>query len=290
MINFFFNIFHQNEKIKIIILVILMILAMLLEVAGISLIIPAILILLKGTDATTEMFFFKFFSDSLIEINDDNILIYGVLFLFFIFLVKYLIIGILYFFQYNFTAKLMLRISTDILNNYLKKPYIYFLNASSSRLINNLIKQVEIFVTQGLEPLITILSETILLVGIFFVLLYIDYKSVFFFLVVILLPSIFFYFLIKNKVKVWGNLQQTSDEKVLETLQHTLHGIKEIKIFIREKNFSNLFNAHFRNSVNMRKNLLLLNQFPRIWLEIISIFTICTLVIFFAKFNKQFIA
>jgi ABC-type multidrug transport system fused ATPase/permease subunit len=222
-----------------------MVFAMTLEVIGIGLIIPAIVLLLKGPQELSEVTILKYFYQYTEQLTNEYVLIYGLVFILIIYLIKYFILGFLYFYQYNFTSKLMLRISSNILSNYLKKPYDYFLNASSSKLINNLIKQVEIFITQGLEPLITIFSETIVLVGILIALIYIDFHSVIFFLAVILIPSLFIYLLIKNTVKKWGDLQQVNDEKVLETLQHTLHGIKEIKIFRREDSFSSLFYSYF---------------------------------------------
>ena len=286
MVKKFFNIFSKKEKNKIFLLFFLMLFAMMLEVIGIGLIIPAIIILLKGPESLSKIIFFEPLSIYIEKVSNELVMFYGLLFILLIYLIKYLILGFLYFYQYNFTAKVMLRISNSILNNYLKKPYSYFLNTSSSKLINNLIKQVEVVITQGLEPMITIVSETIVLLGILLALIYIDYRSVIFSLLIILLPSSLLYLLIKKKVKKWGNLQQVNDEKVLETLQQTLFGIKEIKIFRREEKFSSSFYNYFSNSVKMRKNLLILNQFPRIWLEVIAIFSICILVVYYFKINK----
>ena len=48
--------------------------------------------------------------------------------------------------------------------NYLIKPYKFFLDANSSKLINNLITQVSVFTDQALETLMTIGTELFILI------------------------------------------------------------------------------------------------------------------------------
>ena len=279
----FNSIFERKEKIKFLYLLILIVLGTILEVLGIGLIIPIILIFIEGIDGIVKLKFLISYISYINNFEKDNLITFSIIVLLIIYLAKYFILTILYFYQQNFLSNVLIRISNSILKNYLSKPYSFFLTTNSSKLINNLIRQSETFITQGLEPILYILSETVILIGIILFLIFFEPFIVFFSLFSILLPSIIFYFLIKKKAKRWGFLQQKYNENVIKNLQQTIDGIKEIKIFNRQNDFIKTFNYSYTQTTKIRRNMQFFNHLPRIWLELLALIFICIYVFFLLK-------
>ena len=253
---------------------------MLLETLGIGLVIPAILILIKGKEGLLEIGFFEKYKNLILEYSTEEIIIFGLFLILTVYFFKYLFLIFLYFTQFKFSAKVLKRITNKIFKNYLYKPYSFYLDVNSSKLINSLINQVNIFVDQALEATMTITTELLILTGIIVFLIYIDPNVVLLVLLIISLPTILFYLVVKKKAKRWGHTRLKYEELNLKNIQQTLMGIKEVKIFNKEKLFFDIFFKNVDITVDTRRKMLILNQLPRVWLEALAILSIVILIYF----------
>ena len=271
MIANIFKILNVNEKKYLVAISILMIFGAFFEMLGIGLVVPIVLVLIKGKEALLKIEFLSKY-EYLINSFSDFQLLFSILFLtVFVYLIKYLFLIFLYLVQYNFSYKILNRIVYEMMENYLKKPSLYFASINSSKLINNLFNQANIFISQVVEPLLLIISEAIVFFGILFFLIYFQPFIVTTATFLLIAPTILVYLLVKNKTKLWGMQQQQYEEKVIKNLQETFQGVKEIKIFQKEKDFLSSFVKFFKKSTEARKNILISNNMPRIWLEFVSI-------------------
>lgn len=283
MLNKVFKILSTSEKNFLVIIILLMVLGAFFEMIGIGLIIPIIILVMRGKEFSLQLDFLVQYKNYINLFSDYQLLIFTLLFMVLIFLIKYLILIISYFCQYNFSYKILNRIASNIFGQYLNKPYSYFYNVNSSRLINNLFNQVNIFVSQIIEPLLIITCEFIVFFSVLIFLIYLQPNIVFNGIVLLILPTLIIYFFIKKKIKSWGFEQQEYDQKVIKNLQETFQGIKEIKIFQKEKNFLETFKNNFLTSTKARRNILISNNIPRIWLEFISIILFSLFLIFYVN-------
>ena len=271
MIANIFKILNVNEKKYLVPISILMIFGAFFEMLGISLVVPIMLVLINGKETLLKIEFLSKY-EYLISSFSDFQLLFSILFLtVFVYLIKYIFLIFLYLVQYNFSYKILNRIVYEMMENYLKKPSLYFVSINSSKLINNLFNQANIFISQVVEPLLLIVSETIVFFGILIFLIYFQPFIVPVAIFLLITPTILVYLLVKNKIKLWGIQQQQYEEKVIKNLQETFQGIKEIKIFQKEKSFLSSFTKFFKKSTEARKNILISNNMPRIWLEFFSI-------------------
>ena len=71
-----------------------------------------------------------------------------------------------------------------------------------------------------------------------------------------------------------------SEEVRLKSMQQTLISIKEIKIFDKENFFFNIFSNTSDQVFNIRKKMQILNQIPRVWLEVLAILSFVILIFF----------
>jgi len=277
------RILNFKEKLAFFYILILMIIGMILEMIGLGLVIPVIMLLLKGKDSLLENNLFSIFHEFILGLDNIKIIEYGIFFILFIYLLKYFFLLFLYFKQYNFFEKILKRVSTKLYFNHLQRSYFDILKSDSSKQINNLITSTNNFVDQGVEALMIIISETFIFLGIILILFYYNFSITLLMLILLVIPTLVFYYFLKKKSKSWSNLRQVSDVKNVQNLQQSFSAIKEIKIFNKEIFFLNKYLDNANNIWNLRKKMLILNQIPRVWLESLTVLSFATLIFFFSK-------
>jgi ABC-type bacteriocin/lantibiotic exporter with double-glycine peptidase domain len=260
-----------------------MIIGMILEMIGIGLIVPFIILLFKGKDFLLEKNFLGILNEFITGVENIKIIEYGILLILSIYLLKYFFLLFLYTCQYNFSEKILKRISTKIYFDYLKKPYFLILKSDSSKQINSLIISSINFIDQGLEALMIILSETFIFLGIILVLFYFNFEVTLLMLLSLMLPTLIFYYILKRKSKKWSSIRQFSEVKNIQNLQQSFSAIKEIKIFNKEIFFLNKYLENTNIICSLRKKMLILNQIPRIWLESLTVLSFSVIIFFLFK-------
>jgi ABC-type bacteriocin/lantibiotic exporter with double-glycine peptidase domain len=283
MVRKIFRILNSKERLNFFYILILMIIGMILEMVGLGLIIPIIMLLLKGKESLLENNLFSIFHEVISRLDQIKIIEYGIFFILFVYLSKYLFLLFLYFNQYNFSKKILKRVSTKLYSDYLQRPYSAILKSDSSRQINSLINSANNFIDQGVEALMTIISEIFVFFGIILILFYYNFNITLLMLILLVFPSLIFYYSLKKKSKNWSNLKQASDVKNVQNLQQSFSAIKEIKIFNKESFFLNKYLDNANNIWNLRKKMIILNQIPRVWLESLTISSFAILIYFFSK-------
>jgi ABC-type bacteriocin/lantibiotic exporter with double-glycine peptidase domain len=226
---------------------------------------------------------FSVFHEVISRLDKIKIIEYGIFFILFIYLLKYLFLLFLYFNQYNFSKKILKRVSIKLYSDYLQRSYSTILKSDSSTQINSLINSANNFIDQGVEALMTIISETFVFFGIILILLYYNFNITLLMLILLVIPSLIFYYFLKKKSKNWSNLKHASDVKNLQNLQQSFSAIKEIKIFNKEFFFLNKYLDDANIIWNLRKKMLILNQIPRVWLESLTVSSFAILIYFFSK-------
>ena len=73
-------------------------------------------------------------------------------------------------------------------------------------------------------------------------------------------------------------------------MQETFHGIKkEIKIFNVSKYIFSIFSNNLFKTVEARRKMNFILQLPRLWLEIIAVFTMVSVVMITIIFQMKFL-
>jgi ABC-type bacteriocin/lantibiotic exporter with double-glycine peptidase domain len=278
-----FKILNFEEKLIFFYILILMIIGMILEMVGLGLIIPLVMLLLKGKNSLLENNFLSVYNEFISRLDNIKIIEYGILIILFIYLFKYFFLLFLYTCQYNFSEKILKRISAKIYHDYLKRSYFLILKSDSSKQINSLINSANNFIDQGIEALMIIFSEFFIFLGIVLILFYFNFKVTFLMFLFLIFPTLIFYYFLKKKTKKWSNIRQVSEEKNMQNLQQSFSAIKEIKIFNKETFFLNKYLESANKIWNLRKKMLILNQIPRVWLESLTVLSFATFIYFLSK-------
>ena len=193
------------------------------------------------------------------------------------------------FFNYmriSYQYKLLKFITSMVVKKYIYSDYSFFLKNENSKLISNIYNECKAFVDWFIAPSIVLLSEISFVLLLISFLLIVDVQST---LLIVLFFSTFgflFIFFTKKKLNSWGKDRQMISERLIHSLNQIFDGIKTIKIFKKEKYFSNLFES-YQNSVylSLTKNDVI-SHLPRVMLEYLII-VILLLILFFGIREEQ---
>jgi ATP-binding cassette, subfamily B, bacterial PglK len=135
------------------------------------------------------------------------------------------------------------RLSNRLVEGYLRWPYATHLRRHSSQLIRNGHQAVLEIIGQVVHPIIRIVAETILLVGMLLVLAFIAPMATALAVLVIGGAAIVLLIVVQPKLKQIGRVNHEESRATLGILQQSLHGVRDIKALGRERYFASSYGA-----------------------------------------------
>ena len=251
------------------------IIAMLLEMIGISLIIPIINIFTQD-----QITFSKFVFLNNLDLNQYpkiNLIIISLGCLIFVYLFKTIFLTLISYKQGKFLTDIKRSISEKLFINYLQRPYEFYLNKNSFELIRNINDVINFGVL--LSSVLMFLTEITILVGISLLLIYFEPLGSIITITIIGLIGILFSNKVKKKAEFWGQERRNADGYKLNVMQESFRLIKEIKILNIDKFFiSRFISSNNISAINQFKHLFVLSL-PRYWFELIAIFGFTILIL-----------
>ncbi len=257
---------------------------MLLEAAGIGLIIPFIQSLTAENINKNFIQVINFFNFN--PSNKKEVITLIIYFMLFIYTVKALYLTFFSYAQTKLLADLRVSLSNKLFNIYLNKPFQFHLRNNSSKLIRN-IDEISLVVSL-FQFLILLITELVVLLGVsIFIILYEPIGSI----IVISFLSIFgyiFYKKVQIRAKEWGKGRQLHSGLRIKHLREGFTSIKYIKILNRISEVLKVFteNNSKLNSFEIKQNLT--DSLPRLWLEWLCIIGFILLIIIMLFLNKEF--
>jgi ATP-binding cassette, subfamily B, bacterial PglK len=214
--------------------------------------------------------------------NVETTILYGLIFLVFIFFIKSLILIWISYKQNRFISFFVSKISNKLYSLYMNLPYKYHLNNNSTSMTNNIQVEVKLFKSYCMS-IITITVEGALLVSILFTVIYFEPINGLISIAILSFFAILFFNSIKRKIKTWGDLRQKLDNLLSKNVIEGLAGIKEILVF-NKSSFFTVLNKSLNNSKATieTKNQTLAN-IPRYFLEFISILGLSFFILLMVK-------
>ena len=262
--------------------ILLSFITMILETAGIGLVIPFIQALsAEGVNQNFTEFLSIF---SIYPTSKYNLIFILIAVLVFIYTFKVIFLTYFSYAEAKLLAGLRVSLSDKLYRIYLNKPYSFHLNNNSSKLIRN-IDEISLVVVV-LQSLILLITETVVFLGIStFVILYEPKGS----LLVILFLGLFgylFYKKVQIRAKEWGKTRQTHAGLRFKYLRESFGSIKDIKILQRSNELIKTFttNNKILNSCEIKQKFI--DSLPRLWLEwlvVIGFILLILLMIFLGK-------
>ena len=282
-----YSFLDKNLKINLFLLFFVFLIAMILEIIGVAAIIPFILIIIKSdfiVDYPTYASYLislsplNLFSTSFSNSPQLNLIAGGMLAFFLIYLIKSVYMIFAVYLRGLFVLKINVSISKKFINGYLGLPYSFFSRKNSSELIRNTAYET-VSIANSIDLLMILLSEFMILLGIVTFLLYYQPMPAVISLTTFLLAAYFFYHFTKKKILHLGEDRKIFEERRLNFLNQILGGIKEVKIYKKENEFTKKFITSSNKVFNSNMLMEFINALPKIWLEVVALFSLSVLII-----------
>jgi len=263
------NILSQKEKIVIFILLLMMIISSVLEIIGISLVLPIIAILAKPELIKTNVYLryiYNLFNPS----SDTNFIVSLSIVLIILYIWKNLFLSFQYYVQSRFIMNKGAMLANKLFSNYLHSTYKYHLNHNSGYLLGN-ISLADLLSAYMLLPLMALGTELVVVCAVFTMLVSIYPLVTLGLLFAVIVISAIIYFPLKNLNYKLGKIYK---HEVLEMNKYAMQGLnsfKESKVRNKENYFSGQYEEH-RNIFNKTHALILfLRILPRCLVESLAV-------------------
>ncbi len=279
------SLLDSKERVKALWLLLLIIIGMFMEMLGIGLVVPALVLLIESDIASTYPQVLPILE--LIGNPPKELLIsYALIALISLYVIKTFFLAFLVWTQSSFSFGVGENVSKRLFEKYLHQPYIFHLERNSAQLIRNTTMEVHHF-SSALSQLLIFSSELMVIVGIGALFIVVEPLGSFVIVLTLGFASWLFQNITKNRIEVWGNTRQLSDEKRIQHLQQGLGGVKDAKILGREKEFLNQFEYPNRRLALIARNMATVQGLPRLWLELITVISLVLLIVFLVNQSDQ---
>jgi ABC-type multidrug transport system fused ATPase/permease subunit len=279
IIQILFKLFDEKELKKTYILIFLMLIGIFLEVLSIGMFLPLLTFMVQDNFAIylTNIFFFKTYLDN----PDQKIIVFILLILlFFIFLIKNLYLAYLSNYQMKYVFDIQKNLSSKFFSRYINNEYAFFISSNSYQLMQNIIGEIGVFINNFLMPSLIFILEILVLIFLFILIFSIQPLSSLIIVGIFFSFSLFVYIFSKKKLTKLGQIRQENESLVIKTLQNSFLGIKDIKIFGAEKEFIKDYKTHNTKVANSVRDQLIIQSFPRLVLELLTVASFVTAAFF----------
>jgi len=274
--NKFWKVLDKRTKKIFIFLIFSMILGAVLETLGITLILPLFSILLSDNYALPKFILdiFPFLELS----SHQDIIIYTIALFIFFYIFKSGYLAYLVYIQAKFIYSIQRDISTRLYKSYLNQEYSYHLQKHSAKIISNTITESMQFAMSFTAPVIYLLTDIFIIIGIFTLLLIVEPFGAVSVLFIYLIGS-FLYSYSKDKSSRWGEARQEHEAKRIQTAQQGISGIKDVKLYGLESVFSNYYSSSTGISLKAGRLQTTLQGMPKIFFELLTVLALSALIL-----------
>ena len=278
MINKLKKILNFKDKLFFIYLVFFSVIVSLIETAGISLIMPFVAVASDFTVIKTNKYYNYFYNLFNFETEINFILGFGFCLLAF-YTLRSVINVIHSYAMAKFSYGASCRLSTALFNKYMKMPYRNFIDKNSSELTKTITIE-PLFFAIFLQSILLILSELFVLIAIYSLMLYANWRVSMALTVILALNGLILIKTISKKIKKSGDDRADLHKKIYEILNSSFGNFKIIKLKSNIEKISNKFfkiNSAFKNANVTNTGL---SAVPRLFLEGLGFCIIISITMF----------
>ena len=191
------------------------------------------------------------------------------------------------YFQTRFIKMCEYNIATRLVNYYLYQPYSWFLNRNSSTLGKTILSEVSNVVSKGISPMIGLITNLIITLTIFILLIYVDPKLA----GIVLLTMCTFYGVVyyynRGLLNKIGNEVFVSNEKRFKILSEVFGAFKDVKIGGLEQTYINQFSKPSKNIALRQALVNIMSEMPRFTLEAVAFGGMLLITLYFMKVSSD---
>jgi ABC-type multidrug transport system fused ATPase/permease subunit len=276
----------RKDKVQLVFLLFGMIFSALLELVGISVLLPIINLIADPATAVSSSWYIKLIVSIFQLASDDykNIEITVICLVMAVYVFKAIYTIFLNAVESKFTNNFTQKLSADLFKTYLFQPYDFYLYSNSADLLRSATNDVGAFVS-ALTTILSLLSDIIFCISIFIYLLVLDWFITLIVLAVIGGVSVLLLLAVKKRTLAYGREAWWLNTKGIQTIQEALGGIKETKISGREPYFLEEYDRVKKDHADVAFKNSFIGSLPRVIIEAVGMISILVALLLYTVFG-----
>uniref|UniRef100_UPI00262AE87D ABC transporter ATP-binding protein n=1 Tax=uncultured Thermosynechococcus sp. TaxID=436945 RepID=UPI00262AE87D len=271
------HLLDQRDRWQVLGIFLLILITSLWEAAGVGLIFPFIAVVEKPA-RLNQLLFWR--TTPLTPTEEHQWLLLLSISLAALFIFKNLFIVVSTYIQLKFLNVKQCKFSVMLLRSYLFKPYTFHLQHNTATLIQNVANEISNVFSLYLLPLLICISELLTVFAIFTVIfLSAPLISTVVIALTVVLAYLFFRFF-RNRLKQAGLQRVQYAQKVVQSINEALGGIKETKILGREQIFLETYSENLLRDKRASIFREIAFQLPRSYFETIGVILLILILVF----------
>ncbi len=261
-------IFNRTQKIKFVVLFCMLFAGSVLELMGVSLILPFVQ-LVMDTDGTDNALF-QWFGRLVGAESQRELLIWLGLLLIAVYLIKNTYLLFTKYVQLRFVFNNRLELSGRLMRNYMKKPYPFHLEKNSSEILRSVTSDVNNLYELVMD-VIDLVSNLLIIAMLAVYLLYTDVVITLVVAALLGLCSYFYFAIMRKRTVDYGKQNQIYNGKMIQAVNQALGGIKEIKVLARENYFVRAYEENGKYYASSLKKSQFYRNAPKYLIETVCV-------------------
>ena len=259
----------------------LMVISTVAEILGLSLILPFIYSI-TGQNIFDRYESLQGINQILGYPNNESIILISLFSILCIYLIKNLFLTYYLWQEGKFIFDTQENISSRLFGEYLIKKFSFFLSRNSADFISRIKSDIG-YASNAINSLMTLISESLIVVGISLALFF--YNSFAFFIIIVTLSilSILYYLIVQKKLGKLSKIRMENETLRIKRLQEGFGGIKEIKVFNLEKFFLEKYFYTVNTLAKVYKFTYVIQRLPKLYFETMAVIAIVLVTYFLAK-------
>lgn len=278
-VNQLFDLLPKRSKQRVFFLLIMITLMALIDVIGVSSIMPFISVLSKPEIIQENRYLFliyNYFNFS--NISEFSIFL-GIIFLvlfFFSILFKSLTLSL----QLRFILSHEYILGKKLIEGYFNQPYIWFLSSNSSDLGKNILNEVSEVIGNGMIPLMNIISQSVVVLALILLILFVNPIIGFKVIFIISFSYVIIFIFVNKFLATLGKKRTLANKDRFRIVNEAFGAIKDLKVLDISENyirrFSDVSTIHWKTNAYSQ----IITQLPRFALEAISFGSMMSLLLY----------
>ena len=269
----------KDERRKLVLVFILILLMGFLELAGIGSIMPFLSVATNPESIETNKYLSWAYNYFNFESHTQYITTLGVLFVVFL-LISNGARAMITYITKRYSAMRRYALAKRLLKHYVFQPYTFFLDHNSSELQKNVLNEVNMVIQKAMYPGLTMVAQAIVSMFIIGLLMSVDPLIAVLVAVVLGFSYALIYLLVRRILHKIGKERVEASRAQFKGVSEVLGGIKDVKILHKEDSFINHFANPSKKLARIGVTNELIGELPRYALETIAFGGIVVLLLF----------
>ena len=259
----------KKQKVQLILLLIIILIGALMELLGVSAILPVINVALDPSVIETT-WYLKTVRDVCGFSNARQIIVFFAILLIGIYLLKNIYISLMYNAQYRFIFNNQRALAVRMMECYMKQKYLFHVSKNVAELQRNVTNDVNGFFTVVLNALQLIAEISVCGVLVLFLLVQ-DFMTTIMVAIMIVVFIVLFAKIFRRVLSKKGTENREVNATLMKWILQAFSGIKEIKVINKETFFVNNYDKYYRRFATLQRQQSMLTFLPRPIMETVCI-------------------